>query len=511
MIEKLLLYLNPLTWMSAHTLALIGCLIFLLWLYIQYKWKVLEKYGISGPPPTLMDMGNVSTFTNPQFFYNDQKLIKKYGNVVGRYTFTSPRILIADPDILKQVMIKEFKSFPDRQDRANKCFGKEFNRALTQTSGESWKRQRSALSPTFSSSKMKEIFPILQRCIDNEIGSMQKIIEEKNGIIEAKIEFGNISMNCIIQAAFGTDMGEKQHEVATQMRKLLKNDIVNSPWFLISLMWKRFEDIMDALDWSILPAAPLKYFLNLSDTIIQMRKEHGSNRVDLLQLMLDAETSSEEAAKKTGKGLTRTEIKGQTLLFFLAGYETTATTMQFLSYHLATHPDLQEKLRSEINEVLEQHGGKITYESIRDMKYLEMCMNETLRFYPIVPANSRVSEREVTINGVTIPKGAFVDIPVYALLRSPDHWDDPDKFIPERMEDLGQIDPLIFQPFGAGPRICIGMRFAQLEIKLTFVRLLQEFRLLPSEETPSFPVALKFSNSGTMEPCEKIIFKLEAL
>ena len=79
----------------------------------------MEKYGISEPPPTLKDMGNVSTFTDPKFFYNDLKLIKKYGNVVGRYTFTSPRIMIADPDILKQVMIKEFKSFPDRQDRAN--------------------------------------------------------------------------------------------------------------------------------------------------------------------------------------------------------------------------------------------------------------------------------------------------------------------------------------------------------------------------------------------------------
>jgi len=509
MLEKIFLYLNPLTWISAQTCALVCCLIVLLYLYIQYKWKVLEKYGINGPPPTLMDMGNISGLTSPKFFYNDLKLIEKYGNVIGRYVFTSPRIMIADPDILKQVMIKEFKAFPDRQDRANKCFGKEFNRSLTQTNGESWKRQRSTLSPTFSSSRMKEFLPILKRCINSEITSMHQIIKEKDGVIMAKEGFGNISMNCIIQAAFGTDIEGKQAEIAGQMQKLLSNDIISSPWFLLSLFWRGFEDIMDALDWSILPAAPLKYFLNLSDAVIRTRKEHGSPRVDLLQLMLDAETTSGNT-KATGKGLTMTEIKGQALLFFVAGYETTASTMMFLAYHLTTHPDLQEKLRGEIADVLEQHGGEITYEAIHDMKYLEMCINEALRFYPIVPANSRVCEREINVNGITIPKGVHVDIPMYALLRSPDHWDDPDNFIPERMADMSQINPLVFQPFGAGPRVCIGMRFAQLEMKVTFVRLLQEFRLVPTDKTPSYPIGLKF-DSAVISPDEPIVFKIEPL
>lgn len=115
MIETVLAYLNPLAWVSGHTLALIGCLLALLHLYIQYKWKVLEKYGISGPPPTLSDMGNVSQLTDPKFFYNDLKLIEKHGTVVGRYVFLSPRILIADPDILKQVITpKELDLITDR-------------------------------------------------------------------------------------------------------------------------------------------------------------------------------------------------------------------------------------------------------------------------------------------------------------------------------------------------------------------------------------------------------------
>jgi len=356
---------------------------------------------------------------------------------------------------------------------------------------------------------MKEIFPILQKCIETEIERLHCIVAEKEGVIGAKDEFGNISMNSIIQAAFGADMGDRQTEMSTQMKKLLANDVLNNPWFLVSMLWKRFEDIMDWFDWSILPAAPLRYFLNLSDAIIRMRKEHGSSRVDLLQLMLDAEAKENEA-DTNGRGLTLTEIKGQALLFFIAGYETTAVTMQFLAYHLTTHPNLQEKLRQEIADVLEQHEGKISYESIRDMKYLEMCIHEALRFYPVVPTNSRVCERDVTINGITIPKGAHVDIPVYALLRSPDHWDEPDSFIPERMMDMSQIDPLVFQPFGAGPRICIGMRFAMLEVKTTFVRLLQEFRLVPTEATPSHPIQLKFT-SASISPEQEIVFKLEKL
>lgn len=491
-----------------QTVILIGCLLALLWLYIQYKWKVLAKYGITGPPPTLRDMGNISGLTHPKFFLNDLKLIKEYGTVIGRYAFASPRIMISDPEILKQVMVKEFRTFSERQDRANKILGKVSNRGLTVTQGEDWKRQRSTLSPTFSSSRMKEIFPILQRCIEGEIASMHRVIRDEGGVLNAKDQFGNISMNCIIQAAFGTDMGDKQTEIAGQMRKLLRGNIWSLPWLMVAMLWRPFEDIMDYFDISVLPTEPIKYFLGLSDAVINMRKAHGSQRVDLLQLMLDSEADSE--AISAGKGLTRTEIKAQTMLFIAAGYETTSNTMQFLSYQLATHPDLQEKLRQEINDVVEQHGGDMSYDAIRDMKYLDMCINESLRMYPIVPTNSRVCQREVTVNGVTIPRGVTVDIPVYALSKSPDHWDDPESFIPERMADMSQINPLVFQPFGAGPRNCIGMKFALLEIKLCFARLLQEFRLVPNEDTPSYPVGLSFSLK-IMNADQEIIFKIEAI
>jgi len=130
--------------------------------------------------------------------------------------------------------------------------------------------------------------------------------------------------------------------------------------------------------------------------------------------------------------------------------------------------------------------------------------------YPVVPENQRICQREVTVNGVTIPKGAGIDIPVYCLHHSEEHWDEPEKFIPERMEDMSQVNPLVFQPFGAGPRNCIGMRFAMLEMKLVFTRLMQEFRFVATEKTPSYPIALEFTGL-VLKSRDEIIFRLEPL
>lgn len=503
--------MNPLTWVSMHTLCILVALVVLFLLYVKYKWQVLQRLGISGPAPTFYRFGNMADAFNKKYFINDVKMIKEHGPVIGRYFGLAPHIMISDPDILKHVMIKDFKSFPDRDDRLNKVWGKEFNNALTQTTSDSWKRQRSTLTPTFSSSRMKEMFYILHGCVESGVKNLHKKVDENGGIINAKDEFGNISMNSIISAAFGADLDEKQAEIAAKMRVLIGSDPSTDPFFVLAFLIKGFEYFMDWIDYSVFPSKELKYFKNLTDAVIQTKKSHGGHRIDLLQLMLDAEKKPEEIKKDPStKGLTNLEIKGQVILFFIAGYETSTNTMHFLANQLATHPDLQEKLRQEIFDVLEEHGGKITYETISDMKYLEMCINETLRMYPIVVENTRVCEREVNINGITIPKGATIDIPVYHLHRSEEHWEDPDNFIPERMEDMSRINPLVYQPFGAGPRNCIGMRFAMLEMKICFVRLMQEFRFVATDQTPAYPIDLEFSGIA-LKAVEEVILKIEPL
>ena len=177
------------------TIPIVCLLLILIALYTKYKWQFLQKYGIHGPLPTLMKMGHITKFLDRKFFLNDLKMIEEYGPVIGRYIGTSPRVMISDPDILKKIMMKEFKSFPDRQDRMNKLAGKAFNQSLLTTSGDTWRRQRSTLTPTFASSKLKQMLPIMDHCIKSAVFNLFEKIKIGKGVINAKDEFGSISIN----------------------------------------------------------------------------------------------------------------------------------------------------------------------------------------------------------------------------------------------------------------------------------------------------------------------------
>uniref|UniRef100_H2Y4V4 Uncharacterized protein n=1 Tax=Ciona savignyi TaxID=51511 RepID=H2Y4V4_CIOSA len=179
--------------------------------------------------------------------------------------------------------------------------------------------------------------------------------------------------------------------------------------------------------------------------------------------------------------------------------------MLFLAYNLALHKDAQHHVREEVQAALHKHGG-LTYEAIQDLKYMTQCLNESLRLYPLTPMNSRYCEQDITINGITIPRGATVGIPMFGMMRDEEYWEDPLIFNPDRMEDMSKIDPMIYQPFGAGPRNCIGMRFALLEIKITFAKLLLKFDLDVCEDTPEPPLAVTFKTS--MRPKETLYLKV---
>ena len=98
--------------------------------------------------------------------------------------------------------------------------------------------------------------------------------------------------------------------------------------------------------------------------------------------------------------------------------------------------------------------------------------------------NSRYTDVDITVKGITIPAGTHVDVPVYGLHHDEEYWEDPWKYIPERFEDMSKIDPMVFQPFGAGPRNCIGMRLAIVEVKMAVAKILQKFELGMCEDTP---------------------------
>ncbi|KAJ8965322.1 hypothetical protein NQ314_004216 [Rhamnusium bicolor] len=180
--------------------------------------------------------------------------------------------------------------------------------------------------------------------------------------------------------------------------------------------------------------------------------------------------------------------------------------MSFAAYELAVNQDVQERLREEVYATFEECGGKLTYESLLKMKYMDMVVSEAMRKWPNAVATDRVCTKPYTIEAtspeekpVHLEVGATVFIPVFGIHRCPKLYPDPDRFDPERFSDENKanINPYTYMPFGVGPRNCIGSRFALLETKIVFFFILQHFQIVPVEKTQiplkisrkSFPLA----------------------
>nr|NP_001122348.1 cytochrome P450 CYP3-like member 3 [Ciona intestinalis]ABI20700.1 cytochrome P450 CYP3-like member 3 [Ciona intestinalis] len=492
--------ITPLDILSLETWILILTSFILIRLYIHKRWQVLKDLNIPHDPPTILGVGNMSKFfkDSDAGYKRHLELKQKFGPIYGHYIGLSPHVYVGDPEILKQIMIKEFHIFPDRQRNFQNANGKEFNDNLTAISGKQWKRVRDTLSPTFTSSKLKEMFGIVEDCADSFVQNIGTINSDDDGRFQPAVAFSKVALDSICSAAFGVNVDSQskpqgqEPEVVKMALKLFNYPVFKNPFFLIFLMFPWTEQIAKVFDYSLLPKDCLRYFARLAKTV-KKNKTNVKQRVDIMQTLINSEITDNDVKNGATKGLTEIEVTANSLLMMFGGFETTASAMVFLAYNLAVYKDAQHKCREEIEQVIAKHGG-LTYEAMNDLKYLMQCLNESLRLYPPAPMNSRYCERDITIHGLTIKKGITVQIPVYGMGRDEEFWEDPLVFKPERMLDMNEIDPMIFQPFGAGPRNCIGMRFALLEIKISFAKLLQKFHLDVCEDTPAAPIDVSFKS-----------------
>ncbi|VDK49611.1 unnamed protein product [Anisakis simplex] len=179
------------------------------------------------------------------------------------------------------------------------------------------------------------------------------------------------------------------------------------------------------------------------------------------------------------------ELAGQCFLFLIAGYETSASTLQFALFALTTNPTAQEEAYREIMEVV-GHKEIVTYKDLSDMHYLEQIMMETLRMYPPAPRFDRECSSPITVNHIHFEQNSIVSIPVFAIHYNPKIYPNPHKFDPMRFtrEAVTERNRLAFIPFGYGPRNCLGRRFAVFEFKLTLTYLIRTYQFIPTNETP---------------------------
>jgi cytochrome P450 len=201
------------------------------------------------------------------------------------------------------------------------------------------------------------------------------------------------------------------------------------------------------------------------------------------------------------------EMKASSLSFLAAGYDTTTTTVVCAGYFLATNEDVQEKLVQEIKSAREKNQGT-NYEFVHSVEYLDWFLKEVLRLCPPGHRHMRQCEEECVINGLKFPKGVRVHILTYAIHHDPDVWPDPFKFDPERFspEEEAKRHPFSYLPFGAGPRQCIGNRYAMMVMKIILVRVLEAgYRFKRSADTK----LLVLKSFNQLRPVSPIYLRFE--
>ncbi|XP_067139907.1 cytochrome P450 3A19-like [Centruroides vittatus] len=163
----------------------------------------------------------------------------------------------------------------------------------------------------------------------------------------------------------------------------------------------------------------------------------------------------------------------------VAGYETTSISLAWCIHYVSHYPEVQDKMRKEINDNVKK-SDDIQYSDLMNFKYMDQVLSETLRISPLSPiVINRICAEDFKYKDITIPKGAILIVGSPILQQHTDYWHELEKFDPERFSAENHIDPYIYQPFGAGPRICIGMRLAQIIVKLTLANLIRSYRLEP--------------------------------
>ncbi|XP_017777890.1 PREDICTED: cytochrome P450 9e2-like [Nicrophorus vespilloides] len=485
-------------------IAVLSVLIYVYVIKPQNYWK---NKGVKHNKPvflfgdtykTSLQQENFSTFV--ERIYNNFKNERYF----GWYQFTTPILMINDVDLIKRIGIKDFDHFHDHPGYSHEDIDPLWNKNLFAINGEKWRNMRTTLSPSFTSSKMKIMFNLLNDCAE-QFALYFKEQKEDVITVELKDIFTRYTNDVIATAAFGI----KCDSLRDKDNEFYKNGLSITDFSGIEIlkffMFQISPTLAKLLKYKLIPDKSANFFGKVILDSIKMREEQGIVRPDMIHLLMQARKGNmdedEEVTKVTKNKrteITDEDIIAQAIIFFVAGFDSSATLMYFLAYELAVNPNIQAKLREDIMKTDEECDGKITYEALMKMKYLDMIISETLRKWPPTPITDRICIKEYTIPSerpdekpLVIEKGTVIWFPIHAMQRDPNHFEDPERFDPERFSDenKSKIDAASFITFGIGPRNCIGSRFALMETKILIYHILKNFEIVPVQKSV-IPVVL---------------------
>ena len=381
--------------------------------------------------------------------------------------------MVMDPTAIREILLDRVDDYPKSLVTKN-LLRPAIGDSLFIAEGAHWRWQRRAVAPAFSHRNMLNLSPIMtaaaQRSADRIADAGPRAINMLDEMVTSTFD---VISDVTFSGGDGFDRGAVHRAIDDYIAEAGK----------LSLF-----DILGLPDWLPRPGRAmsgraLKDMKRIADGAIDARAERGpSDTPDLLDLLLDG------TDPKTKRQMNTAELRDNLLTFIVAGHETTALTLSWALYLMGFDQAVQQKARAEAQTVLQ--GRAATGADVENLPYIRQIIDETLRLYPPAGVISRTAQRNDTLCGREVRPGDTVMVPIYALGRHQQLWDQPDVFDPDRFKDRKAIDRYAYLPFGDGPRICIGASFAQQEAVIILATLLSRFRFTPVAGKSPEPVMI---------------------
>ncbi|WP_247000091.1 cytochrome P450 [Halosolutus gelatinilyticus] len=422
-------------------------------------------------------IGNTLQFVRDPFaFYDD---LASYGDVVRYRLAGQTWTTLLHPDHVERVLVEDAHRF----ERYNfEEFGPEFApEGLLMTRGERWRRQRELIQPAFTPAKVAAFADAI---VDRTVDAVEDWTDGET--IAANREFSGLTLEILTKTLFDLDLDDRRDAVTAAARELNeRGDSRRLSAFLP--MWvptpgnlrykrrmRRFDEAVETL-------------------IAERRAAGGDDRDDLLSTLLDAEDEN-------GAALSDAEVRDQLVTFLFAGHETSSLALTYAVLLLARHDGARARLESEVDRVCPDRDPTIA--DLSNLEYAGKVVDEAMRLYPPAFVQFREAIEDVTIDGYRIPEGSKISLPQFRLHVDDRFYDDPDEFRPERWTDemRESLPEYAYFPFGGGPRHCVAMRFARMELQLVLATIARRVRFdLESDPDPELKVA------ATLAPVEDVL------
>ncbi|KAG6460625.1 cytochrome P450 6B4 [Manduca sexta] len=491
------------------TTILCTCVVFLISCLVYFKYKNKQEYWKRKNVPHLKPvplLGNYKDFILLKEITGVilQQICEKFPNepYIGAYYGTDPALIIQDPELIKLVITKDFYYFSGRE-------ASDYSEMETVTQNvfftccDKWRVLRQNLTPLFTTAKMKNMFYLIEKCAH----VFENVLEEKvyaPKTVTISELMASFTMDCIGTCTFGVETNVMTEPMNNPFRNIGTAIFEKSNFRgfknMMRSLWPRAFYIFG---FRFFPLELNDFFVKLLTAVFESRQYKPSPRQDLVDLVLTLANKSCIAGdtvpdfktgevKKTTMEVTNDLLVAHCVAFFGAGYETSATTSSFTLYELAKHPEIQEKVLQEVDAYFQKNNNQLNYNLVSELPYLDACIDEALRFYPVLGSLNREAMADYTFpTGLTVEKGMRIHIPVYYLQRHPKYFPEPEEFRPERFlgDEKLKVNPHVYMPFGGGPRLCIGKRFAKMQMLAGLVTLLKNYKV---ELDPTTPLKVQF-------------------